>query len=449
MGSRASASREGGGREGGGRLRFEVSQGLVAEHARYLAGGVSSNFRLGMAEGPLVFERGEGAYLIDADGNRLIDYYSGMGATILGHSPAGVIAAVREQAGRGFLFAGQTAVEFAAARLLCGRIPSGARMRFGSSGSEVAQAALRIARAATGRRVVLKFEGHYHGWFDNILWSAAPALNAAGPAAAPVPVAGSAGQDAADALGLEVLGWNDLAAVEARLARGDVAAVLMEPAMCNQGAIAPAPGYLEGVRAACTRAGTVLVFDEVITGFRLHRGGAQALFGVTPDLSLFAKAIANGFPVAAILGRADLLDLVVGGGVVHGGTFNAQPVAMAALVATQEALTEDAHAAACARGLRLQEGLRAVLAGAGIRAQVAGFPLAFHVAFGLDAPARNYRDLAGADKPGYVRFARALLHRGVRVLERGAWFVSLAHDPDIIDATLDAAADAAREVAAG
>lgn len=429
--------------------RFEASQALIRESARHSAGGVNSNFRLGMAEGPLVFSHGEGPFLIDADGNRLIDYYCGMGATILGHTPAGVIAAVQEQVGKGILFAGQTEIEFEAARLLCDRIPSAERLRFASSGSEVAHAAVRIARAATGRRTVVKFEGHYHGWFDTILWSTAPALNAAGPVEAPVPVPGSAGQDAADAAGLEVLGWNDLAAVEARLARGDVAALLMEPAMCNQGAIAPAPGYLEGVRAACTRHGTVLVFDEVITGFRLHPDGAQTLFGVTPDLSLFAKAIANGFPVAAIMGRADLLDQVVTGGVVHGGTYNAQPVTMAALVATQRALTPERYAQAGERGLRLQEGVRAALADAGLVAQVSGFPLMFHVAFGLEAPARNYRDVAAADKAAYVRFARALLHRGVRVLERGAWFVSLDHDDAVIDATIAAVRDAAREVAAG
>jgi len=428
---------------------FGASQALIAENARFLPGGVSSNFRLGMAEGPLVFRRGDGAFLVDADGNRLIDYYCGMGATILGHTPPEVTTAVRAQVEKGILFAGQTEVEFEAARLLCARIPSAERLRFASSGSEAAHAAVRIARAATGRRSVIKFEGHYHGWFDSILWSAAPPLNAAGPADAPVPVPGSAGQDAADAAGLEVIGWNDAAAVEARLARGDVAALLMEPAMCNQGAIAPAPGYLERVREACTKAGTILVFDEVITGFRLHRDGAQALFGVTPDLSIFAKAIANGFPVAAVVGRAELMDLVVTGGVVHGGTYNAQPVTMAALVATQRALTPERHARAGARGQRLQDGLRAALSEAGLTAQVAGFPLMFHVAFGPDEPARNYRDVAAADKAAYVRFARALLRRGVRVLERGAWFVSTEHDDAVIDATLDAVRAAAREVADG
>jgi len=429
-------------------LRFDRSQALIADNARFTAGGVNSHFRSGMAEGPLVLDRADGPRLIDADGNVLIDYYCGMGATILGHTPPEVIAAVHAQVEKGILFAGQSECEFAAARLMCERIPCAERVRFGCSGSEMMQAALRVARAATGRRTILKCEGHYHGWMDNVLWSTAPALNAAGPADAPVPVAGSAGQIDAETAGIAVIGWNDLAAIEARLAIGDVAALIMEPAMCNQGAIAPAPGYLAGVRAACSSAGTLLVFDEVITGFRLHRGGAQALFGVTPDLALFAKAIANGFPVAALCGRADLMDLMAHGGVMHGGTFNAQPVAMAALLATQAALTPERFAEAGARGMRLQDGVRVALDRAGLKAVVTGFPLVFHVAFGLDEPARTYRDIASSDRAAYTRFAHALLRRGVRALERGAWFVSTAHDDATIDQTISIVEEAAREVAA-
>jgi glutamate-1-semialdehyde 2,1-aminomutase len=259
-------------------------------------------------------------------------------------------------------------------------------------------------------------------------------------------VPGSVGQDAMDAAGLDVIGWNNLARLEARLAKGDVAGVIMEPAMCNQGAIAPGAGYLEGALAACRKHGAILIFDEVITGFRLGREGAQARFGVTPDLSIFAKAIANGFPVAALVGRADLLDLFVTGGVLHGGTFNAQPVTMAAMVATQEALVPEQYEAASRRGVRLRDGVAQILQEAGFKAQVTGFELMFHVAFGLDAPARNYLDLLKSDKPMYVKFAHALLKRGVRVLERGAWFVSFAHDDGVIDATLDAVRGAAKEI---
>ena len=427
-------------------LSFDRSATLIAENAKYIAGGVNSNFRIGMAGGPLVFERGEGAYLIDADGNRLIDYYCGMGALILGHSPKAVAQAVKDQVDKGILNAAQSEIEFEAARILCERIPSAQRLRFGSSGSEAAQAAFRLARAATGRRIILKFEGHYHGWFDNILWSTAPAQNAAGPEDAPVLVPGSVGQDPIDAAGLDVIGWNDLARLEARLAKGDVAGVIMEPAMCNQGAIQAAPGYLEGALAACRRHGTILIFDEVITGFRLGRSGAQARFGVTPDLSIFAKAIANGFPVAAVMGRADLLDLFVTGGVLHGGTFNAQPVTMAAMVATQKALTPQMYETASRRGVRLKDGIRDILKAAGLKAQVTGFELMFHVGFGLERPARNYRDLLKSDKALYVRFAHALLKRGVRAPERGAWFVSFEHDDGVVDATLEAVRGAAKEI---
>ena len=218
--------------------------------------------------------------------------------------------------------------------------------------------------------------------------------------------------------------------------------------MCNQGAIHPAPGYLEGAQAACRKHGAILIFDEVITGFRLAREGAQKRFGVTPDLSIFAKAIANGFPVAAIVGRADLLDLFVTGGVLHGGTFNSQPVTMAAMVATQEALTPELYEAWSKRGVRLRDGIAAILKETGIKAQVTGFELMFHVGFGLEAPAKNYRDLLKTDKAGYVKFAHALLKRGVRVLERGAWFVSAVHDDAVIDATLEAVRGAAKDVAA-
>ena len=400
-----------------------------------------------MSPGPLVFTHGEGAYLHDVDGNKLIDYYCGMGAMVLGHTPPGVQAAVKSQVDKGILFAGQAPIEYEAARIICERIPSAERLRFGSSGSEVAQAAMRVSRAATGRQTIVKFEGHYHGWFDNVLWSTAPALADAGPADAPVLVAGSKGQARADGDGLDVLQWNDLAAVEARLARGDVAAIMMEAAMCNQGAIAPMPGYLEGVQAACRKHGTILIFDEVITGFRLGASGAQGRFNVTPDLSIFAKAIANGFPVAAIVGRADLMDMFSTGGVLHGGTFNSQPVAMAAMVATQQGLTPEHYERTSVYGVRLRDGIRDILAQAGIKAQVTGFELMFHVAFGLDAPARNYRDLTKADKAGYSRFSQALLQHGVRVLERGAWFVSSEHNDAVVDKTLEAVRAAAKDVA--
>lgn len=428
-------------------LSFERSAHLIRENSEWIAGGVNSHFRANIAPTPLVFERAEGPYLFDADGNRLIDYYLGMGPMILGHTPPQVLAAVREQIGEGILFAGQTPLEAEAARLLCTMVPCAARVRFGSSGSEVVQAAIRVARAATGRRRIIKFEGHYHGWFDNILWSTAPGLNAAGSEDHPAAIAGSAGQDPHAADGVEIMVWNDLERLRHRLAQGDIAAVIMEPAMCNAGAIQADPGYLEGARAACTEHGTILIFDEVITGFRLAPGGAQERFGVTPDLATFAKALANGFPVAALAGRADLMDLFAIGGVLHGGTYNAQCISMAATVATLRSLTPSFHASLEQRGRRLMQGIEEALARAGIPAQVTGFPAIFHVGFGLARPARNYRDLTRIDRAAYIGFTTALLRRGVRALERGAWFMSDAHDDAVIDATLAAVEDAAAEVA--
>lgn len=429
-------------------MDFSKSAQAIEQNSRWIPGGVNSSFRLGIAPTPLVFDRGEGACLHDIDGNRLIDYYLGMGPMILGHRPQAVVDAVTAQLERGILFAGQTDVEAEAARLVCEMVPSAEQVRFGSSGSEVDQAALRLARAATGRRKVIKFEGHYHGWFDNVLWSTAPGADVVGPADAPLLVGGSKGQLPETSETLTVLPWNNLEILEAYLKANDVAAVIMEAAMCNQGAIQPAEGYLEGVRAACDRHGTILIFDEVITGFRLGAGGAQELFGVTPDLSTFGKAIANGFPVAALAGRADLMGLFSSGGVLHGGTYNAQPVAMAATVATLKSLTPALYAKIGRAGEILMEGFREIFASEGITAQVNGFGQVFHVALGLEAPARSYRDLLQIDKPAYVALTTALIQRGVRPLERGAWFLSSEHNDALLAETLDVMRDAVRALKA-
>jgi glutamate-1-semialdehyde 2,1-aminomutase len=400
----------------------------MAYGAEFLAGGVSSNFRLGISPTPLVIERGEGAWVVDADGNKLIDYYLGMGPMILGHNPKPVIEAVRSQLDKGILFL----------------VPCAQRLRFASSGSEAVQAAIRLARASTGRKTLIKFEGHYHGWLDNVLWSVNPADDA-GPADKPGRVAGSPGQDELAGINTEIFEWNSLDRLLARIDHGDVAAVIMEPAMCNTGVIPPRPGYLEAVREACTRTGAILIFDEVITGFRLGIAGAQGKFGVTPDLAVFGKAIANGFPVAALAGRADIMDLTHRHGVLHGGTYNSHPLGMAATVAT---LTELRHGHGYAqmdkRGRRLMAGIAGILRDYQVVACVQGFPTIFHVAFGMLEAAENYRDARKADRGDYVRFTTAMVERGVRALERGAWFMSTAHDDAVIDRTLAIVEDSIR-----
>ncbi|MEU8270615.1 aspartate aminotransferase family protein [Sphaerisporangium sp. NPDC049002] len=417
-------------------MEFDESRARVDQASAVVAGGVNSAFRLGVRPHPLVFASADGPILTDADGNRLIDYFLGMGPMLLGHRPPAVVEAARAQLDRSILVAGQTDLEYAAARLLVELVPSAELVRFSVSGSEAVQAALRVARAATGRSAVVKFEGHYHGWFDNVLWSVAPDLSSAGPPEAPVPVPGSAGQIPDP--NVSVLPWNDAGALRERLASGDVAAVIMEPVMFNNAGILPVPGYLEAVREACDAAGTVLIFDEVITGFRVAPGGAQQLLGVLPDLTILGKALASGFPVAAVVGRRRYMNLIADRRVLHGGTYNTQSVAMAATLAT---LTEIRNGTPYRRidptGTRLMAGLSKEFADAGVDARIVGYPAVFQVRFGTVRP-RDYREAQQADNARYADFAAALLRHGVRVLPRGTWFVSAAHEDSHVDATLDA-----------
>lgn len=417
-------------------MKFTESVRQIADAESWVAGGVNSNFRLGIPPTPLVFESASGPYLYDVDGNRLIDYFLGMGPMLLGHSPVEVVRAATDQLDRSILVGGQTELEYEAARLLLQLVPSAESVRFCSSGSEADQAALRLARAATGRTTVLKFEGHYHGWFDNVLWSVGPELDQMGPIGQPIAVPGSAGQVADD--GIEVLPWNDAAAVVRRLERGDIAAVIMEPIMFNSAGILPEPGYLETVRAACDETGTVLIFDEVITGFRVAPGGAQEALGVIPDVTVLGKALASGFPVAALVGRSDLMDLISNRTVLHGGTYNTQSISMAATVATLQTIAEgDVYATIARTGSTLMSGLRAAFDDAGMEVSIVGYPAVFHVRFGA-LGARDYRDALAADRAGYGRFALGLLERGVRVLPRGTWFLSREHSADDVEHTLDA-----------
>jgi glutamate-1-semialdehyde 2,1-aminomutase len=410
---------------------YARSEALHAEASRYLAGGVSSNFRLSPFSVPLFFERAAGAYLYDVDGNAYVDYALGMGPVLLGHAPPEVLAAVERTLADGQLFAGQHSLEVELARLLCALVPSAERVRFGLSGSEMVQLALRVARAATGRPRVLKFEGHYHGWFDNVYVGVAPpGLGELG-----------AGQSALAGSEVSVLPWNDLDEVERFLTRrgSETAAVVMEPILCNTGVCLPRPGYLEGVRALCDEHGALLVFDEVITGFRVGPGGAQGLLGVTPDLTVLAKALGAGFAIGALAGRADLLDPVGDGRVLHGGTYNTNVVSTAAAHAVLELLARDGerlYAGIAAEGGRLLDGLGAL----GLHVQ--GLPGVFNTAFLDGGEIADARDYARADLGRQRAFLRALQDRGVRVTSRGTWFLSTAHGSDEIDRTLDAAADA-------
>jgi glutamate-1-semialdehyde 2,1-aminomutase len=428
---------------------YEGSETLHAEAIELLPGGVSSNFRLGGPSVPLFFERAEGSHLYDVDGNRYVDYVLGMGPALLGHAPADATSAVAETLARGQLFAGQHRAEIELARLVVELVPSAELVRFGLAGSEMVQLAFRLARAATGRSKIVKFEGHYHGWYDTALVSTAPTLDgdesrALGEPSAPdLP---SMGQSVAALADVDVLPWNDLGEVGAYLeSHGEAtAALIMEPILCNTCVILPRPGYLEGVRELCDRYGVLLVFDEVISGFRVAAGGAQELLGVLPDLTVLAKSMGGGFPVAAVAGRREVMELAGDGRVLHGGTYNTNVVSTVAALAVLRKLRADGptiYGDLGRRGTRLMDGLSELAAERGIPLHVQGLGAVFNTSFGVD-DVQSYRDYRYADADRQRAFLRGLIDRGVRVTTRGTWFLSAAHSDADIEQTLEAAADA-------
>jgi glutamate-1-semialdehyde 2,1-aminomutase len=413
-----------------------------------LPGGTSSNFRLNGKPVPLTFVRGEGAWLVDVDGNRYIDYALGMGANILGHAPRAVLDAVASSLSMGQLFAGQHPDEAMLARRLRERYPSMERIRFGGSGSELNHAAFRLARAFTGRQMVVKFEGQYHGWYDDLLVNGTPPWGEPGSDGT-VPLRPmSAGQVAPAAVA--VLPWNDPQALDRFMAAHgpEVAAVINEPIGCNTCVIPPDPGYAELVRELTTQVGALLIYDEVITGFRVAPGGAQELLGIRPDLTVVAKALGGGFSLAAIGGRADVMEQVISGGVVHGGTFNANTTSVAAGLAVLHALDADAYRAMAASGERLMAALPALGARHGLPLHVQGLPGVFNTCFTTQAPIRTVNGYANADAALQARFLVALQERGVRPTARGTWFLSTVHDAAVVEATIAAVDAALGDVAA-
>jgi glutamate-1-semialdehyde 2,1-aminomutase len=424
---------------------YARSIALYEEAKRHLAGGVSSNVRYASAPVPLFFECAQGARMTDVDGNSYIDYILGNGPAILGHAPPTVLRAVAETLALGQTYAAQHEREVLLARRLTELLPGLEVVRFATSGTEAVQAAMRIARAFTGRQKIVKFEGHYHGWTDSVYVSVRPSPNEAGPVSAPTPVAESAGQSLNVLADLIVLGWNDLDALTETFRReGDqIAGVLMEPVMVNGGVAAPQPGYLQGVSQLCRNHGALFLCDEVITGFRLGLRGAQGLFGVTPDITIFAKAVAAGFPLAMVGGRRDVMDRLLNGNVMHGGTYNGNVQSAAAALAALDELSRDGGAVYREmerQGTRLMEGLRALARKHRVPMLVQGYPQIFQTFFMEGAPPGNYRDVAARnDRDRALAFSRALQEEGVRVNQRCAWFLSAAHDSGAIEETLAAA----------
>lgn len=409
---------------------------------RCLAGGVSSNVR---ANGPrLFFDHASGSRLYDVDGNEYIDYALGQGPVILGHCAPSVVGEVRRGLERGQLYAGQHRLEIDLSERLKELVPCAELVRYSNSGSEAVHAALRVARAYTGRDKVVRFEGHYNGWFDDVLISVHPPVDLCGRRESPRPIRGSMGQSERVVEESIVLPWNDLELLEGILDRrgGEVAGVIMEPIMCNTGCILPGEGYLEGARALCDQHGVVLIFDEIITGFRIGLGGAQQLFGVVPDLATFGKAMANGFPLSCLAGKRELMELIADGRVNHSGTYNGNVMVMGAAMATITELQEDdgqVYDRITKLGLSLMEGLKERFEGeSGREILVQGLGPMFHLAFTSRESIVDYRTFLDCDMQGYEQFAKLLLDEGIRVVARGIWYLSASHTEEDIKLTLDA-----------
>jgi glutamate-1-semialdehyde 2,1-aminomutase len=414
----------------------ETSERLFAEAADLLPGGVSSPVRAFRAVGgtPVFVERGEGAYLVDVDGNRYVDYVLSWGPLVLGHAHPRVVAALEEAVRRGTSYGAPSPLELELAKLIRAAMPSLELVRFVSSGTEATMSALRLARAFTGREKIVKFTGCYHGHADFLLVQAGSGVATLGLPDSPGVTRGAV----ADTLTAD---FNDLDSVETLLGKHEVAAVIVEPVAGNMGLVPPLPGFLEGLRTLTSEHGALLVFDEVMTGFRVHPGGAQALYGVAPDLTTLGKVIGGGLPVGAYGGRREIMELVAPVGPVYqAGTLSGNPLAMTAGIETLRELAEPGV-------WEVVEGTAASLV---MRLAALDAPVELaHVGtmFGLfftEGPVTGWEEAKRADTGRFAAFHRGMLDRGVYLApsQFEAGFVSTAHDEAEIEATVAAAREA-------
>lgn len=421
---------------------------MLERAKQVIAGGVSSEFRKYNHPHAIFYDRAMGSRIWDIDGNEYLDFTLSQGPLILGHSHPEVLQAVTEYSATGQMYAGQHLREVELAELLQRLIPSAELLRFCLDGSEAVQTAFRVARARTGRRKFIRFEGHYHGWLDNVAWGlSAPTPEAMGPLEQPTAFPWSQGISPMSREEFIILPWNDPEGLRRTLAEHheDVAAIITEAVMCNNGCNLPVPGFLQEIRTLCDQYGIAFIMDEVITGFRLSLSGAQTYFNVTPDMSVFAKAMGSGYPISAVVGRREWMSLIAESKVIHAGTMNAGQPSVAAALATISILERDApHARMFALGQRLMSGLRQAAADAGHQMLVQGPGPMFVTAFTDRDVFRDYRDTLTADRARLGRFVAGMHDAGVRVIGRGLWYISAVHT----DAEIDHAISTARDVLA-
>ena len=428
---------------------FAASQRLFDRAGRSIAGGVNSGIRKLEQPVPLYFTHGRGSRLWDVDGNEYLDFQIGQGALLFGHAPSGLASALAQQAQRGTHWAAQCELEVEVAERLQRLMPAAERVRFSNSATEAANAAFRLARAHTGRPLILKFEGHYHGWSDEGLVGFAPPPERWGPPAAPASLHPSQG------IIPEVLGhfvvarWNDPEHLRqlVRTHANQLAAIICEPILCNTGCIEPVAGLPALIRELCDSTGAIMIADETITGLRFGAGGAQGYLRFAPDLTILGKAVGGGVPFAVLAGRAPCMEKIARGEVVHAGTLNGNPLCLAAsrwCLDEVQARGTTHPAQLVALGQRLTGGLKALAIRHHIPLQPQGPGLVFHTAVlkpgAAPGPMVDYRDyVLRHDAARWAHLRRCLLEEGVRAIERGLWFLSLAHTEADVAATLDRA----------
>ena len=420
-------------------IRIERSAQLFAEAQALLPGGVDSPVRAFRAVGgqPLFIDRGEGPYLYDLDGNRFIDYVLSWGPLITGHAHPRVVDAIREAAGRGTSYGAPSPLEVQLARRVIELMPNIEMIRFVNSGTEAAMSALRLARAFTRRDKIIKFEGCYHGHADMLLVQAGSGVATLGLPDSP----GVPARTVEDTL---VARYNDLDSVE-RIFRQypeQIAAVIVEPVAGNMGVVPPVPGFLDGLRMVTAKEGTLLIFDEVMTGFRVHRGGAQAYYGIKPDLTMLGKVIGGGLPVGAYGGRKEIMQMVAPAGPVYqAGTLSGNPLAMAAGIAALELIREEAAWLEMeTRAKQLETGIAAAARKAGIPIRQTRVGTMFATFFSGQEP-RDWSSVKTADTGRFAAYFQGMLRGGVYMApsQFEAGFLSIMHDEDVIAATVEAA----------
>ena len=410
-------------------------------------GGVSSSIRQTEWPVPLFFESAKGSKMFDVDGNEYIDYVMGMGPNIFGHSPEFITNSVFKDMQDGFCLTGQTRKENELSEFISKTLPFKRKFRYASSGTEIVQIALRLARSYTNKNKFLKFEGHYHGWMDSVLYNSHPNVSSEESIYEPVPESGGISKGTADEV--VIAPWNDVESLEIILRdqSEDISAIITEPILWNSNVILPNRGYLQELRNLCDKYNVLLIFDEVGTGFRVALGGAQEIYNVETDLSTYAKSMAGGFPIAMLAGKSEIMDYMANGKVVHGGSFNTNVMSVSASHATLNYLLNNLnfYKSLNENGDVLIEGLKDAAKKHNIDILIQGLGSVFYLSFTNLKSIKNYREHANnVDQEKYKEFSKLMLLNGIRLSQNGRWHMSSAHSTNDIDKTIKSADESFR-----